>query len=454
MSPPILWLIILIEGFVTISAEILTIRQLLPVVGNSVIVTSLIIGIFLLFLAYGYRRGGQYQDHYLEILKRNFSYATVGLGFGLSYAFIFWFFSLFRDQFHLNLLWALTAYLLLVTAPLVYILGQTVPITMNLIKQAETTGAIGGKILHLSTMGSFLGAVLTSLILMNYLGVGTTVVINAGLLMFLTLLLFSNRIRDGLRCLFLAITLLFVYRINITLENQLFILTNTYANYEVVTDHNAKILYANESPSSYLDAQNKAFPYIELIKRILFQDLKLTNKNILVLGAGGFTLTTVQTFDNRIVYVDIDKELKNIVEKNFSPVVRGEFVVEDARVYLKNTQEKFDAIVSDVYSSFRTIPAHLLTQEYFILVNQALNDSGIALFNIILRPTLEDTYSARMDRTIRSVFNHCMAIPQKYDVTNTNVIYVCHKNKNAPSQAVYTDNLNQITFDFFKSMSK
>ena len=43
--------IIFLEGFVSISVEILAIRQLIPMVGNSVIVTSLIIGIFLLFLA-------------------------------------------------------------------------------------------------------------------------------------------------------------------------------------------------------------------------------------------------------------------------------------------------------------------------------------------------------------------------------------------------------------------
>lgn len=64
----LLYLIILLEGFVTISLEILTVRQLTPVMGSSVIVTSLIIGIFLLFLALGYRRGGEHCDHYLSIL--------------------------------------------------------------------------------------------------------------------------------------------------------------------------------------------------------------------------------------------------------------------------------------------------------------------------------------------------------------------------------------------------
>ena len=55
----LLFLIIFIEGFVSVAVEILTIRQLIPFAGSNVVVTSLIIGIFLLFLSIGYWRGGK-----------------------------------------------------------------------------------------------------------------------------------------------------------------------------------------------------------------------------------------------------------------------------------------------------------------------------------------------------------------------------------------------------------
>ena len=48
------------------------IRQLIAFVGNSIIVTSLIIGVFLLCLAYGYRAGGRQCTALLAILRRNF----------------------------------------------------------------------------------------------------------------------------------------------------------------------------------------------------------------------------------------------------------------------------------------------------------------------------------------------------------------------------------------------
>jgi predicted membrane-bound spermidine synthase len=55
-------IILLFEGFITISVELILIRQLIPFYGNSVIVTSVFIGIFLLFLAIGYWRGSKSQE--------------------------------------------------------------------------------------------------------------------------------------------------------------------------------------------------------------------------------------------------------------------------------------------------------------------------------------------------------------------------------------------------------
>ena len=91
-NPNIILIVIFLEGFVSISIEILTIRQVIPVAGTSIIVTSLIIGIFLLFLAIGYWRGGLYRDNFTSILRRNFIIAAGLMGIGISYPFIAYFF--------------------------------------------------------------------------------------------------------------------------------------------------------------------------------------------------------------------------------------------------------------------------------------------------------------------------------------------------------------------------
>lgn len=50
-------IILFIEGLVSLSYQMLYIRQIGPIVGNSVDVISWIIGIFLIALAIGYKHG-------------------------------------------------------------------------------------------------------------------------------------------------------------------------------------------------------------------------------------------------------------------------------------------------------------------------------------------------------------------------------------------------------------
>lgn len=494
-----LFIIILLEGFITISAEILTIRQLMPLVGNSVIVTSLIIGVFLLFLAYGYLRGGKRQGNYAAILANNFLIAALLLGIGLSYSFIDTFFYFLTKLFAANsltLLIALIGYLLLITAPLVYILGQTVPITMKLYRvrrsalpsakvggsvtgsknnQVSEIGEIGGTVLHLSTLGSFLGAVLTTLLLMNFFGVATTVFINyCGLLTLITLLMYAAKINWLLTIIAIA-SLPLVYFFNLNLERSFFSKTNAYANYYVHDDvklanhDQGKLLEINKYPASFIAHHTGAgFEYMEKIKQILFKDLRLNNAEILVLGAGGFSLSAAGDFGNHVTYVDIDPNIQQIAQDHFIREIHGDFVAADARSFLQTSTQQYQVIISDVYSAPNMIPQHLITQEYFRLLSATLAPNGIVIINIIANPLLADKYSKRVDNTIRSVFSNCMVSPGNYGSSRTNILYTCYKpNANTASNNhniannhikpniianhltadIYTDDLNQASTD-------
>lgn len=455
MHSLVLFAIILLEGFVTISLEILTMRQLMPITGNSVVVTSLIIGVFLLFLAYGYRKGGSYEQNYSAILKKNFTLVAIGLGIGLSYFFIELFFSCVQRYVGHNVLIALAVYLLLITAPLVYLLGQTVPITFNLFKQGDQhVGSLGGNVLHISTLGSFLGAVLTSLLLFNYLGVAWTVFINFSVLALLVLLLADYK-QDGWRIIMLVTAGIIIYGANIKAEKNIFVLTNNYTNYRVIDNFKyppnrlGKLFDVNDSGSSFLDEKLKAFPYVESIKKILFEDLRLKNKQILVLGAGGFTLSAENDHQNTFTYVDIDPQIQTVAQKYFIANIRGKFIADDARHYLYDTKQYYDAVVSDVYSNGMSLPAHLLTREYFAGIQRVLTPNGVVIINLISHPMLNDAYSKRMDNTIRSVFANCMVMPKDYAEKLSNILYVCRNATNTDDRMVYTDNLNRSTFDFF-----
>lgn len=453
LSVRAIWVIILLEGFVTISFEILTMRQLIPVMGNSIIVTSLIIGVFLLFLAYGYRAGGLLQANFCSRLQRNFFSAALGIGIGVSYLFINLFFELLQQTLGIPTLAVLVCYLLLITAPIVYLLGQTVPITMSLLHKQQTVGELSGKVLHLSTIGSFLGSVLTTLLLLNFWGVAWTVFLNV-LALALLFCLVAELYKRNILLWLLPIALGLSYAVNCGVERLTFIKTTPYANYSVNQDPVAKAKYLaiNESASSSINELLTGFPYIEYIKSILFEDLNIHDKNILVLGAGGFTLSAAQTFGNHFTYVDIDPAIYQVVKQHFLENIQGKFVAADARQFVREHPHSYDVIVSDTYSNSQTIPPHLLTQEYFADLKRALKPNGIAVFNIIGSPLLNTTYTKRVDNTIRSVFSSCTMNPLVHSwQQEQNLIYICQINNEASDNMIYTDDRNEVSVDYFKA---
>jgi len=446
-----LFIILFLEGFITISVEIIIMRQLLPFFGGSVVITSIIIGVFLLFLALGYWRGGSYKQDFFKQLSRNFMLSMLWIGVGLSYTLIAGFYYLSIYQIHLSYLPSLVFYLLIVLAPIVYWLGQTVPLTTNLFNQEQRVSHISGRALFLSTIGSFMGALLTSLLLFQYLGVAWTIVINC-LLLFI--LLIYIRVHGELSwggVLLLLLALLFIQILNVQAENAQFKQTNNYANYRVINSFDfSKIFQINLSNSSMLTADKKGFAYIELLRDILFNKLALQHKKILVVGAGGFTLTAAGTHNNEVLYVDIDPEIKKIAETHFlNQPIQGTFIGQDARSYLHQTNQHFDVILSDVYSHQATIPASLLTQEYFQGLADHLNPGGLLVVNIIANPLFADDYAQIVFNTIHAVFPYCTVIPFNWQKSLANMIYICPKvGKN---ETLYRDDLNTSTLDFFKN---
>jgi spermidine synthase len=422
--------------------------------GTSVLVNSIIIGVYLLALSYGYKRGAQYTDNLNAVLARNLLFASGFLGIGLSYWFIYVFFSVAEKILQQGSLFALILYLSLIIAPLVYFLGQTVPITMNLINQDLRPGAVGGRVLHLSALGSFLGAISTTIIFMHYLGVTWTVVINCGLLVLAVLLIYykEDHLKNSSIIALAMLPIVFVVNQQEVLISPL--ASNEYSNYLIVPNHKlddnrvGSILAVNHSPSSFAENDTlQGFSYIEKIKEIVFKQLRLQDKKILVLGAGGFSLSAAGDHGNKFVYVDIDPNLKKIVAKNFLPQINGEFIASDARLYLRKNSNKYDVIISDVYSNKSTIPQHLLTKEYFQLISKNLQDNGLALFNIIMDPFLRDKYSSRVDNTIRSAFSNCSITTIDYSGKRSNVIYICQTDTGRDRSEIYTDNNNSSAFD-------
>ena len=122
--------LLLLEGFVSVSLQMIALRQIVPFVGSSVPVTSIVITGFLVALALGYRAGGRHSGGLIIRLERNLLIVAGLIGLALSYVVAG---LLFETAFHLVRypLIAVTLYVVLLLMPVVYLLSETVVLLVH-----------------------------------------------------------------------------------------------------------------------------------------------------------------------------------------------------------------------------------------------------------------------------------------------------------------------------------
>ena len=446
VSRRLLYLIVFIEGFCSLGAEVIALRQIVPHMGSSIVVTAPTIGLFLLALALGYHRGATVDRDYLAVVGRNFLIAALLTGVGLAGVCV----DLIFDSLGVSAL----GYLLLVggvLCPVAWLLGQTVPILTNLFAH-QRAGAASGNALAWSTLGSFLGSLLLSLVIMQWLGVSAAVAC-CGLLLLAGYLLVGGRSwRAGSVA---ALGSALMLGANLWLRP---VVDTAYASYAVVPVElagsiNPRAFKNNNSVASLIDESEppRHARYIDHIRGILLDGLAYRGREILVLGAGGFTLSQGETA-NRYTYVDIDPAIRRIAEQRFlREPAQGEFIADDARRFVRRSERHFDAVVVDVFSSHTAIPAHLVTREFWQDARRVLRADGVLIANLILDPQLATPYARNMVATIESVYGRCAVEVLQKQQALSNVVVSC-RNASPPQPAsLYVDERNVADFDLARS---
>ena len=445
LTPRQLFLIVFIEGFCSLGAEVLALRQLIPHVGSSIVVTAPTIGFFLLALALGYASGGRVAGRYGEVVARNFLVSAFIAAVGLAGNSV--------DAIFAHLSPPLLAYGVFiggVLCPLAWLLGQTVPVLTNLMRH-ERVGEKAGFALYWSTLGSFLGSVTLSLVVMQWLGVSAAVIVVATLL-FVGALILQPQARTVLPVVLGLLLMVFA-------NQRLWVVGETaYATYAVEPlalsgTVDATAFKVNNSLSSLIDRSEPPVyaRYIRRMRQILLDELSFNERDILVLGAGGFTLSHDEP-RNRYTYVDIDPAIRGLAEQHFlKDRARGEFIAEDARRFVTDTTRRFDAVVVDVYSARMSIPAHLVTREFWAASRQALKPDGVMLANLILDGRLATPYARNLLATIESVYGRCGIDVLHRGQAVSNVVVVCYSNPAGAPAAVYSDERNRADTDVIRA---
>jgi len=447
MPRHLLYLIVFIEGFCSLGAEVIALRRLVPHVGSSIVVTAPTIGFFLLALALGYASGARVGERFTAVVARNFLLSALLVGLGLARVTV--------DGMFAHLQPVGVAYLLFiggVLCPVAWLLGQTVPVLTNLMKHMRT-GEASGYALYWSTLGSFLGSVSLSLLVMQWLGVSVAVLACALLLGAGSLFLGVPGWRPWAAALAAGLG---AVAINLFPPTQ--VVDTAYADYAVeavkLPDHvDPRAFFVNNSLASLVDDSEppRYARYVQHLRRVLLEDLALRNKAVLVLGAGGFTLSHREP-SNRYTYVDIDPKIREIAETRFLKApIRGEFIVDDARRYVRATGQRYDAVVVDVFSSHTSIPGHLVTREFWQDARRALAPEGVLLANLILDGKLETPYARNLLATIESVFGRCGVDVLHRGRPLSNVIVSCYASSRPGGVTPYSDERNGADVDLARS---
>jgi spermidine synthase len=214
-----------------------------------------------------------------------------------------------------------------------------------------------------------------------------------------------------------------------------------------------RAFFVNNSLASLMDDSEptRYARYVQHLRHILLDELAFTDKDILVLGAGGFTLSHREPA-NRYTFVDIDPKIRDIAEQRFLKApIRGEFIVDDARRYVKSTDKHYAAVVVDVFSSHTSIPGHLVTREFWQDARRALAPEGVLLANLILDGRLETPYARNLLATIEGVFGRCAVEVLHKGKPISNVIVSCHAGSQPGRVTPYTDEKNGADMDMARS---
>ena len=424
-------LTVFICGAVLMALEIIGGRLLTPYYGGTVYVWGSIIGIILLSLSLGYYLGGKLADkkpkaHFLSLLILLAAVLIASVPF-IYFPIIEMFSGLPRMY---SPLFSATALFFLPSL----LMGTVSPFAIRL--RAKNIGKIGklsGNLYALATIGSVVGTFSATFILILTLSLPNIFFLLSSIL-FATAGLLSKRSIVFSAAGILAI-LLFVFTgthglYPATTGSVSSDLSDYGRNYSSPVNINVDSLYGlltvndtNGVRSFYINGGAMAgmvlgnelqtapgWQYLDCFEISYLMNPEIEDVLVLGLGTGVDSRKLAVKYGADIDNVEINDKVFELAKRyfNFSTSDRMRVHIEDARVFLEDTDKNYDLIISDVYhfdpAAGYEIPIHLTTQEFFRLVKEHLNPGGIFAVNIAAAPN--SAFFNSEYKTIRTVFDN------------------------------------------------
>ncbi|HUI36931.1 MAG TPA: fused MFS/spermidine synthase, partial [Gaiellaceae bacterium] len=419
---PPLELIVFVVGSSTLGAEIAAARLMAPFFGASTVVWANTIAVVLVALSVGYWFGGRMADRRpdqgalsLLVLVAAALLALVPI---VSQPFLSLSVSAFDDLSLGAGFGSLLGVLALVAIP-VLMLGAVSPWAIRLkLESIEDSGETAGRMYAISTVGSLLGTFLSALLLIPLAGTQRTFLTFALALALVAAVGLPRRwwlVPLGIAALF-AVP---VGTVKAAEDGKVIHETDTTYQYARVIDHpnGDRTLELNEGQaihSLYRPRSVLTGGYWDGYLVTPFSTRPDPPRRIAILGFAGGTIARAYAhyFPSTIIDgVEIDGELFDIGHRYFGlrkrPQLREH--TEDARPFLRRTDERYDLIFLDTYRQ-PYIPFYLATREFFELARERLAPGGVVVVNVGA-PEGEYDLEKVLSATMGDVFAHVARDP-------------------------------------------
>jgi len=392
---------VFISGMTTLAAELAAGRLIGNVFGTSNIVWASIIGLILIYLTFGYFLGGKWADAnptagamYRVLAWGAFTLGLVPFIAGpvlKSAATAF-------DTLQVGILGAsFIAVLVLFIVPIT-LLGTISPYAIRLtVDDTSRAGQISGQIYSISTLGSFIGTFLPTLVTIPAFGTKNTFLIFSMTLLIVALIGLARFASKGdvIKYLWMPVVLIALAFLtaNQSLKSNAALIYETESAYnyiEVDQINGFTILRLNEGQGQHSiyhpDTLQYNGPWDQFLASPYFYPNRKPSdiKRVAIVGLAAGTTARQMTAvygDIPIDGYELDPKIVEVGQKYFGMTMPNlNIIIGDGRLNLEQSEYKYDIIAVDAYRP-PYIPPHMTTQEFFQIIASHLADDGVLTIN-------------------------------------------------------------------------
>lgn len=432
-----LYVAVFFSGMASLAVEMSASRLLGNFFGTSNLVWASIIGLILIYLAIGYFLGGYWVDHspsfrtFYSILL--WASLLIGIVPIVSRPVLRFAADAF-DQLQLGILFgSFTAVMILLGAP-VTLLGTASPFAIRLaIHENKQIGSITGKIYAISTLGSFIGTFVPSLVLIPLIGTYRTFLTCGAILLLISLigLWLSSGWRVAASYIWIAIIFLILLIWGLpgndkNTSGQIFETESAYNYIQVLEVGEYRLLRLNEGQgihSIYHPVElNYHGPWEQVLVAPYFNISPINPdevKSMAIIGLAAGTTARQASAVYKNIKIDgfeIDPKIIDVGKVYFDMNNSNlNIFIQDGRWGLSHSNRKYQIISIDAYRP-PYIPSHLTTKEFFFSVHEHLTDDGVMVINVGHGPSDRRLINI-LASTIQTAFPsiHVMDIPDSFN---------------------------------------